>query len=1040
LCTSVWVIDQLCHGPFEINTLGGAVADRRVKVIFSAEIQGFKAAMAEAAAATKKTKEASEESSKAADTYLGKMVQSANKNREAWDTAGASMLGFGTAAVGGLALAGKAAMDWESAWAGVTKTVDGSPEQMAALEGELRNLAKTLPSTHEEIAAVAEAAGQLGVKREDVAGFTRTMVDLGETTNLSADEAATAIAQISNVMGTMEREGSKGVERFGATLVALGNAGASTEAEIVSMAKRIAGAGKLVGASESDVLALANAMASVGIEAELGGGVISRVMQRMYADVQTGGEGLDNLAKVAGVSSKDFAAAFESDPVRAVDSVVKGLSRVKDEGGNVIDTMADLGIKGTEETSVILRLAGAGDLLADSLKLGDEAWKSNSALAEEAAKRYETTESKVKIAWNNIKDAAIDAGAVLLPIIAGAAETVAGLASAFGSLPEPVKGVLSVLGGVVGVAALGAGAFLTLTPKILDTMQAFDKLAPKGSKAATALDKVGRAAGAAGGLATVTLIFAKLAESDYMSKIDTGMGKVSLALSEIATNGPGASTALDELFKDRDGGDLINSVTDLESAIKRTFNKDAGQQFNDSMESFFNGLTGLKGSSQILEDSFGRIDQGLADLVSGGNAEDAAKTFDEIKKTADEQGVSVDELAKKFPLYADALKAAEAAAKTAAAETDGAKDSIAGAGDAAEVAAEQAEAIEKALEEVGLAADGSVADIDKFTQSLFNAGLIHLSASSASIAYQAAIDDLTASVTKNGTTLDINTEQGRANRSAFDGLAQAAMNAATATATETLATQGSDAALQSLQGSLRTSYDDLVRAAGQFGITGEEADAMARKALGIPDEVPIDTWVNDNASAKLDALKTKADNLDGKQVKITTVEHNIKILETQVRGGNAGIGDDVSMTALDPSRNATGGRLPGFAYGGQLPTSGPGTDRVDGFLGVSSAGVPLARVDAGEWIVNRRSSDRYNRELAAINAGTFPKLPGYAGGGREYHAQSYAVPASGFGPMAMTGTLVMDSGEVLGVFHGIASQAARAEVDGRASVARGRMR
>jgi hypothetical protein len=85
-----------------------------------------------------------------------------------------------------------------------------------------------------------------------------------------------------------------------------------------------------------------------------------------------------------------------------------------------------------------------------------------------------------------------------------------------------------------------------------------------------------------------------------------------------------------------------------------------------------------------------------------------------------------------------------------------------------------------------------------------------------------------------------------------------------------------------------------------------------------------------------------------------------------------------------PQGFALGGRLKGFADGGQLPTSGPGTDVTDGFLGISSMGVPIARVDAGEWIINPRSSDRYNRELAAINAGTFPKLPGFANGGREY--------------------------------------------------------
>jgi hypothetical protein len=78
--------------------------------------------------------------------------------------------------------------------------------------------------------------------------------------------------------------------------------------------------------------------------------------------------------------------------------------------------------------------------------------------------------------------------------------------------------------------------------------------------------------------------------------------------------------------------------------------------------------------------------------------------------------------------------------------------------------------------------------------------------------------------------------------------------------------------------------------------------------------------------------------------------------------------------------------------------TGPGTETTDGFLGISSAGVPLARVDAGEWIINRGSSGRYNRELAAINAGTFPKLPGYSNGarmGREYSAQSLGYSPAG---------------------------------------------
>ena len=153
---------------------------------------------------------------------VGKALDGVSKH-----SATISTLGRGFSIAGGLAAAGlgavtKAAMDWETAWAGVEKTVDGTASEMDALESSLRSLATSMPATHREIAAVAEAAGQLGIAREDVASFTKTMVQLGETTNLSADTAATSLAQFMNIMGTS----AASVGRLGATLVALGNDGA----------------------------------------------------------------------------------------------------------------------------------------------------------------------------------------------------------------------------------------------------------------------------------------------------------------------------------------------------------------------------------------------------------------------------------------------------------------------------------------------------------------------------------------------------------------------------------------------------------------------------------------------------------------------------------------------------------------------------------------------------------------------------------------------------------------------------------------------
>jgi len=161
-------------------------------------------------------------------------------------------------------LSAKAAVEFESAFAGVKKTVDATEEQFAELELGIRNMSKELPASTTEISAVAEAAGQLGIKTQDILSFTKVMIDLGESTNLSSTEAASALAKFANVTKMSATEYSN----LGSVIVALGNNFATTEADIVSMATRLAASGELVGLSQAQIMALATAMSSVGIEAE----------------------------------------------------------------------------------------------------------------------------------------------------------------------------------------------------------------------------------------------------------------------------------------------------------------------------------------------------------------------------------------------------------------------------------------------------------------------------------------------------------------------------------------------------------------------------------------------------------------------------------------------------------------------------------------------------------------------------------------------------------------------------------------------------
>lgn len=294
-------------------------------------------------------------------------------------------------------------LQFESAFAGVEKTVDATDAQLQEFRSGIREMSTEIPQTAAEIASVAEAAGQLGIKNEYLLGFTETMSNLGVATNMSATEAATSLARLANIT-QMPQEN---FDRLGSTIVALGNNLATTESEITEMGLRLAGAGKQVGMSEAQILGLAGAISSVGIEADAGGSAVSTIMTKMQLAVEQGGESLEQFANVAGMSADEFRQAFQQDAAQALVSFVEGLGSMESRGQSAIAMLSDMEITEIRQRDALLRLAGAGDVLSESLGIATQAWDENNALTNEAEKRYQTLESQIQILKNNVDDFAI---------------------------------------------------------------------------------------------------------------------------------------------------------------------------------------------------------------------------------------------------------------------------------------------------------------------------------------------------------------------------------------------------------------------------------------------------------------------------------------------------------------------------------------------------------------------------------------------------------------------------------------------------------
>jgi len=515
----------------------------------------------------------------------------------------------------------KASMDYESAFAGVRKTVDMTEEEFDSLSSGIREMAKELPASATEIAGVAEAAGQLGIQNESIMGFTRTMIDLGVATNMSSEEAATALARLANITGMSQDD----FDKLGSTVVDLGNNLATTESEIVEMGLRLAGAGDQIGLTEAQTLAFAGALSSVGIEAEAGGSAFSKVMVNMQLAAERGGDELEEFANVAGMSADDFKTAFEEDASGALIKFIEGLGDVAEDGDTAIGVLDEMGITEVRMRDALLRAAGASDVFTESLEIGTGAWDENIALTEEAEERYGTTESQLKIMWNRIKDVAITLGDALIPAVMDAIDAAEPFiqkiedgAQAFSEMDEEQQQtILKMIGLVaaIGPASIALGGLTTTAGGFL--------------KAGGGVAKMLGKRGGAGLLGRIGLM-------------GVSAGPVGLAIAGVAALG----VTIHALSKDKEE---LNEVS-LETA-------NALQEEYESTGEMIERFDELREKSKLTSDEFGRYIDLQSELQDTTDPDTIEAIKNEMDGLQDKSGMSNDELNEMVGLNGDLTEA-----------------------------------------------------------------------------------------------------------------------------------------------------------------------------------------------------------------------------------------------------------------------------------------------------------------------------------------------------------------------------------------------
>ncbi len=244
------------------------------------------------------------------------------------------------------------------------------------------------------------------------------------------------------------------------------------------MGTRLASGGKLAGLTEPQIMALAAAMSSVGIEAEAGGTAMTQTLNAIEKAVATGEDSLQSFADVAGMSADSFAEMWNTDALGALTAFIRGLGNLDEQGESAVLVLEDLGLTGIRQSNMLKSLALAADQMDSAVQTANTAWDENIALTNEANKRYATTQSKLDMmqnAYNNLKVAVGDA---FTPALRDAYDAGTDVLNVLGEFvqenPALVKGVVTFTGVVGGATvALTAYAAISKVIKALDMATMF---------------------------------------------------------------------------------------------------------------------------------------------------------------------------------------------------------------------------------------------------------------------------------------------------------------------------------------------------------------------------------------------------------------------------------------------------------------------------------------------------------------------------------------------------------------------------------------
>lgn len=602
---------------------------RTVGVKLIADIAQFEAKMRQAQKSTK--------------DFVGEMDRAAKGGNLDAVADQVGMLGLGMVGAAGMVV--KSAAEFEKAMSGVKAATHASAGEMDALKAAALEAGKSTSFSATEAAGAITELSKAGVATADVlGGGLKGALDLAAAGQLDVGEAAETAASAM----TMFKLKGKDVPHIADLLSA---AAGKAQGSVHDMGAALNQAGLVasqMGLSIEDTTGTLAAFASNGLLGSDAGTSLKTAML-MLANPTDKAAG---LMEELGIQTYDASGKFVG--------IANLAGQLKTQLGGLTQEQRNAALATIFGSDAIR----AASILYEQGQEGIQGWitKVNDAgFASETAKtQTDNLVGDLDRLRGSLETLAIESGGGANSGLRVLAQAANALVDQIGLLPSGVTGAITVLTALGGVLALGAAGWVKMRSANAAALEELRSTGPAGQRAAAGMQATTKWAGrAAAGFAALEIASAAVgaAISDMNPQVDA----LAVGLQRFVSTGDVGGEAARLL-----GGDMSMLDTAMKDVADTGRWSSFARGFASAMESVPGAAEGFDDSLYNSKQRLEAVDQALQQLVSGGNAAQAAQVFSSLAERAKEQGVSVEELKKVLPGYAASLETAAGAAAGAA--------------------------------------------------------------------------------------------------------------------------------------------------------------------------------------------------------------------------------------------------------------------------------------------------------------------------------------------------------------------------------------